>query len=450
MGIEEILIIKNGNESYGIPTKEINQIARVPMLMPLPLRPYGVRGLCAVSGNIVTMVDMNTLLKLDQVDIENDKSRVIVLNDPHSHATLLVSEVYNTVDVDESHIDYIDKDDDPIIAIYKYKDSLIQVISLEILFSRINKVSIESEEVKNGKVQEEVTKEEDTSRFLTFAMGDELYALSIEYLREIILADREFTEVAGTADEVVGLITLRDELLLVVDLRKHYGFAPHVSDKNRILIASHDGKHIGLLVDEILDISSYPLKDIETMKGDFQDNKIAGIIHTKDSIISFFDADVLENLFEENSSFIDEEKEISQVESLNDDVYEVIVFKLAGKEYSFEVEKISEIIDNVASTQVAYTDENIDGIINIRGQIVTMVSLFKKLNLEVTTSEDSKIIVCEIDGAKLGFVVDSVSDILNVPFDDVRELEDEFFKKVLHLENGNRLVLSMDIDEIAS
>ena len=131
-------------------------------------------------------------------------------------------------------------------------------------------------------------------------------------------------------------------------------------------------------------------------------------------------------------------------------MYEVIVFKLAGKEYSFEVEKISEIIDNVASTQVAYTDENIDGIINIRGQIVTMVSLFKKLNLEVTTSEDSKIIVCEIDGAKLGFVVDSVSDILNVAFDDVREQEDEFFKKVLHLENGNRLVLSMDIDEIAS
>ena len=105
MQIEEILIIKNGDESYGISTCDINQIARVPMLMPLPLRPYGVRGLCAVSGNIVTMVDMNTLLDLGEVDLESETSRVIVLNDPHSHATLLVSEVYNTTQVDQKDLE---------------------------------------------------------------------------------------------------------------------------------------------------------------------------------------------------------------------------------------------------------------------------------------------------------------------------------------------------------
>ena len=37
MQIEEILIIKNSHESYGISTRDINQISRVPMLMPLPL-----------------------------------------------------------------------------------------------------------------------------------------------------------------------------------------------------------------------------------------------------------------------------------------------------------------------------------------------------------------------------------------------------------------------------
>ena len=77
MHIEEILIIKNGSESYGISTEDISQISRVPLLMPLPLRPSGVRGLCAVSGSILTMVDMNLLLDMNEVDYDNDKSRLI-------------------------------------------------------------------------------------------------------------------------------------------------------------------------------------------------------------------------------------------------------------------------------------------------------------------------------------------------------------------------------------
>ena len=95
MNINEILIIKNGNESYGVSTDDINQIARVPMLMPLPLRPFGVRGLCAVSGNIVSVIDMNLLLDKEEVDYDNYTSRLISLNGSLSSSSLLVSEVYN-------------------------------------------------------------------------------------------------------------------------------------------------------------------------------------------------------------------------------------------------------------------------------------------------------------------------------------------------------------------
>ena len=105
MNIEEILIIKNGSQSYGVSTSDINQIARVPMLMPLPLRPSGVRGLCAVSGNIVTAVDMNLLLDMDEVDYDHDKSRLISLNGTLSSSSLLVSEVYNTVEIREKNIE---------------------------------------------------------------------------------------------------------------------------------------------------------------------------------------------------------------------------------------------------------------------------------------------------------------------------------------------------------
>ena len=450
MNIEEILIIKNGSESYGISISDISQISRVPLLMPLPLRPSGVRGLCAVSGNIVTMVDMNLLLGIDEVDYEAEKTRLIILNNELASSALLVSEVYNTVEIRSDAIEYIEKEDDPVIAIYKYKDTLVQVISLETLFSKINKVQIEAKEVKNGTSKAVISKEEDSCRFLVFSMEKEKFGLNIEYLREIILADSTFTDIAGSSEEVLGLITLRDELLIVIDLRKHYGFQTNNSDKNRILIASHKGKKIGLFVDEILDIANFPLKDIEVMEEEFKDNKLAGVIHDGDNLISYFDFAVLEGLFKENESFIDAEHTKDETEIIQETAMEVIVFKLAAKEYAFDVEKVAEIIDIVDSTDVALTDSAIDGIINIRGQIVAIVSLFERLNIATQINEDSKIIICEIDGVKIGFIVDMVSDIISIKADEIREQEDEFFSKILHLDNGKRLVLSMDIDKIVS
>ncbi|MCF6309653.1 MAG: chemotaxis protein CheW [Sulfurimonas sp.] len=450
MQIQEILIIKNASESYGISTEEINHISRVPSLMELPLRPKGTRGLCCVGGSIVTMVDINLLLDMSEVDLEANESRLLSLNGAYSSNVLLVSEVYNTVNIDKKNIEYLDKNDDPVIAIYKYKDSLVQVLSLDILFSKINRVQIESKEIYTGKVKELEMQEEDSNRFLIFTMADEKFALSIEYLREIILSDVNYTNIAGSSEELLGLITLRDDLVAVIDLRSYYGFKPDMNDKNRILIASHNADVIGLLVDEIIDIKSFLAKDIEYMKESFEDNKISGVIHDDDSLISFFDKDVLEAIFKNNEAYIESKSETSVSEESVQSAMEVIVFRLANREYAFDVECVAEIIDIVDSTEVAFSDVSVDGIINIRGQIVPIVSLFEKLNIPTKINEDSKIIVCNIDGSKIGFVVDSISDILDIKADELKEQNDELFTNILHLDNGKRLILSMDIEKVVT
>jgi purine-binding chemotaxis protein CheW len=450
MQIEEILIIKNAQEYYGISTEDINQISRVPSLMPLPLRPIGTRGLCSVGGSIVSMVDMNLLLGMGEVELMAHQSRLLSLNHRYASNALLVSEVYNTVEIDRKKIDYVEKKDDPVIAIYKYEDFLIQIISLEVLFSKINKVKIEGKEIRAGKVKNELVKEEEHIRFLIFSMSDEKYALNIDYLQEIILADTSFTSIAGTSKEVMGLITLRNEILTVVDLRTYYGFKAHKADSNRILIISYDGKKIGLYIDSIVDIKNFNKKDIEYMDDGFEDNKIVGVIHDNKSLISFFDYKVLLNIFQSNDAYIDSHSTIETTENVNEAEYEVIVFKLASKEYAFDVKCVDEIIDIVKATKVAFTDETIEGIINIRGQIVTIVSLFKKLNIDTVINEDSKIIVCNINNTRIGFVVDSVTDILAIHHDEIREDADALFDKVLHLDHGKRLVLSMDINKIVA
>lgn len=450
MQIEEILIIKNGVESFGISTEDINQISRVPSLMPLPLRPFGSRGLCGIGGNIVSMVDINLLLDMPEVDLGALKSRLLTLNGKHSSNSLLVSEVYNTVDIYEDNIEYIDKKDDPVVAIYKYKDDLVQVLSLDILTAKINKVDIKAKEVHTGKVKEIVKVEEDLTKFLTFSMSKEKFALNIDYLREIILPDVTYTEIAGSSKEMLGLITLRDELVSVIDLRQYYGFKSKSKDKNRILIASINNETIGLLVDEIINIKSYANTDIEYMKEGFDESKISGVIHDEKNLISFFDNVVLEKLFEENKAFIEtgsvKKEDVDADENI---AMESIIFKLSSKEYAFDVDYVAEIIDIVSSTSVAYTEDGVEGIINIRGQIVTIVSLAQRLGIDVEVNQDSKIIVCNINDTKIGFVVDSISDILGIKPEEIKSQEnDDLFTNILHLNDGQRLVLSMDIQKI--
>jgi purine-binding chemotaxis protein CheW len=443
MHIHEILIIKNGSENYGISTADINQISRVPLLMPLPLKPKSVRGLCAVAGTIVSLLDFNLLVDSEEVNYEASKTRLLSLNNEYSSNALLVSEVYDTVVIEQENIEYIEQKNNPVIGIYKYKEMLIQVMSLSALVAKINKVAIDSKEIKNGKTKQEVQKEEESNRFLIFSMYREKFALNIEYLQEIILADREITEILDSGPEVLGLITIRDELLIVIDLRVYYGFEAKKSDKNRILIASYDGKRVGLLIDDIIDIKSFPLSSVEYMSDAFSENKISGVIHAKDYLISFFDNTTLERIFSKNDSFIDEKATIK--EELVVYEKEVIVFKLLSKEYAFEVESVDEIIDAIDATKVAFSDTFVDGIINIRGQIVILMSLFEKLGLPTQINEDSKIIICNINNARIGFVVDSVSDILSIKEADVHQQDGELFTDVLHLDHGKRLVLSMDI-----
>lgn len=448
MQIEEILIIKNGTESYGISTQDINQISRVPSLMPLPLRPTGSRGLCGVGGNIVAMIDLNLLLDLPEVNMDASESRLISLNESYSSNALLVSEIYNTVYIEEKNIDYIDSKDDPVIAIYKYNGSLVQVLSLELLIAKINKIDLKPKEIYNGKSKDVKIIEEDSSRFLVFAMNNEQFAVEIDFLREIILADVKYTHISGSPDELLGLITLRDELVAVMDLRKYYGFKSEKSDKNRILIASHNGSNIGLLVDKIIDIKVILNKDIEHIESKSSGAQISGVIHDKKNLISFFGREVIENIFKENEAYIESKDKVANEKTSLEESMELIVFKLASKEYSFNADYVAEIIDIMKSTKVAYSNEGIDGIINIRGQIVPLVSLYERLNIKSNIDEDSKIIVCNINNYKVGVAVDSISDILSVNQSDIKEQDDETFKNVLHLDDGKRLVLSMDINSI--
>ena len=106
-------------------------------------------------------------------------------------------------------------------------------------------------------------KQEATLQYLTFSLGDEVFAMDIRSVREII-QHAAMTAVPLMPDFVRGVINLRGAVVPVIDLQARFGRTPaSVGKKTCIVIfdASRDGEkaELGLLVDavsEVIDIAS--------------------------------------------------------------------------------------------------------------------------------------------------------------------------------------------------
>ncbi len=101
-------------------------------------------------------------------------------------------------------------------------------------------------------------------QYLSFRLADELYAVSILYIKEIIKPNL-FTELPRTAPVILGVISLRGTIVPVVDLRILLGLDDAIQTrKSRILIVSTEGDdQIGLLVDEVRSVIRLRDEDVE-------------------------------------------------------------------------------------------------------------------------------------------------------------------------------------------
>ena len=94
-------------------------------------------------------------------------------------------------------------------------------------------------------------------QYVVFLIENQLCALSIKEVVEIIRI-QPITEVLGDRDYIAGMINLRGSIIPVLHLRKRYNM-PIVSfnKKSRIIIVRNEQEEIGLIVDEVLMVTSY-------------------------------------------------------------------------------------------------------------------------------------------------------------------------------------------------
>lgn len=103
-----------------------------------------------------------------------------------------------------------------------------------------------------------------------------------------------------------------------------------------------------------------------------------------------------------------------------------LTFALAKEEYGLEILKVREIIGYMDITAVPRTPPYVKGVINLRGQVISVVDLRSKFDMEATQKTDQTcIIVVEIrhGDRKLntGIIVDHVSEVLEIPSENIED-----------------------------
>ncbi|MCL6612346.1 MAG: chemotaxis protein CheW [Peptococcaceae bacterium] len=91
---------------------------------------------------------------------------------------------------------------------------------------------------------------------------------------------------------------------------------------------------------------------------------------------------------------------------------QLVIFQLNDQQYALPIQETQEIIRMTNITKVPNTRHYVEGIINLRGSIVPVINLNKRLNLPVSEyGEDTRIIVVEHEGQKVGMIVDIVLEV---------------------------------------
>jgi purine-binding chemotaxis protein CheW len=99
-----------------------------------------------------------------------------------------------------------------------------------------------------------------------------------------------------------------------------------------------------------------------------------------------------------------------------------LTFILGKEVYGIEILKVREIIKLMDITTVPRTPDYMKGVINLRGKVIPIVNLRSKFSMpEIEDTQETCIIVAEVNKTSIGIIVDSVSEVSNINNGEIEE-----------------------------
>jgi len=136
------------------------------------------------------------------------------------------------------------------------------------------------------------------------------------------------------------------------------------------------------------------------------------------------------------------------------DVRQFVVFVLGDEEYGLPIARVSSIVKYEKATPVPHAPKEVEGVINLRGQVIPVVDLkarFSRTPMKEGSAE--RIVVCEMETGLVGLAVDAASEVVSIPLEDIHPAPEsalteetvDAFEGVAGL--GDRLIILIRLDK---
>jgi len=138
------------------------------------------------------------------------------------------------------------------------------------------------------------------------------------------------------------------------------------------------------------------------------------------------------------------------------ELLQLVSFKIGEEEFGVDILKVQEINRMLEITKVPNAPSFVEGVVNLRGRIITVVDLRSRLDMpRVDHNAKTRIVVVDLGSRTVGFIVDEVSEVLRIPRDIteppppmVANVDTDYITAVGKLED--RLLILLDLDKIFS
>lgn len=154
---------------------------------------------------------------------------------------------------------------------------------------------------------------------------------------------------------------------------------------------------------------------------------------------------------------------LSAVDSktMKEEERQFVSFLIGNETYGVSVLKVQEIIGMTVITHVPNTFHYMKGVINLRGSVVPVIDMRIKFSMQEREYDAfTVIIIVEVKERLVGMIVDSVSDVLNIPLSSIQDtphftskIDSDFIEGIGQTDGALLIILNVDrilsIDELA-
>ena len=107
---------------------------------------------------------------------------------------------------------------------------------------------------------------------------------------------------------------------------------------------------------------------------------------------------------------------VNEKQAAGEELLQLVSFNIGDEEFGVDILHVQEINRMLEVTRVPNAPACVDGVINLRGRVIPIIDLRRRFGMERKEHDkNTRIVVVELSGRVLGFVVDAVREVLRIP-----------------------------------